>query len=515
MSNLSPFFAKFIFLRNNFLNFLGQIFVQSWIFASIFEKFLQFLKLILRQTVKLNLLLNSKKTSKSDSKMTKATKKTKSISRLSKLNRLNIFYKFWPKSLILHDKLRLIISIFCQIILVFGMTFGVLTSLPVHAEDGVIGFSDCKFGSAEEIRKKGEAGAAPGNETFRKCLQQILTFIFVLGVFLIGIRIAIEAFKSLNPVISGNSINNSVKLGQDIVIGLILIGAPSIFLGLFNEAALQLPNLFELAQYRPGNEKAKTSTTGTGTTGTSPTGGTGTGTAGGTTGSGGAGTTSGTDLIVNGEEVSRKDLEDAVQRRIDKKTLTDSQTKILEEHDKKLSTTSGSSNTIWISKDLLKVNKDEVIKALAEAQKKPTEGGNQLVQDGIKYAQGLGKSCLSSSFNPDRSSSDKSSDTTACGLLQSSRIQLSALEYQMNYPSGQSFVLPSGWSRTGSYAPTNGSKDTHYQLDFINGSRKIKAVFSCSTAAIAKQSPLTQANFTNNAELNVPGCEINARFMQL
>lgn len=513
MSNLSLFFAKFIFLRNNFLNFFGQIFVQSWIFASIFEKFLQFLQRILRQTVKFNQLLNSKKTSKSDSKITKATKKTKSISRLSRLNRLNIFYKFWPQSLILQDKLRLIISIFCQIILVFGMTFGVLTSLPVHAEDGVIGFSDCKFGSAEEIRKKGEAGAAPGNETFRKCLQQILTFIFVLGVFLIGIRIAIEAFKSLNPVISGNSINNSVKLGQDIVIGLILIGAPSIFLGLFNEAALQLPNLFELAQYRPGNEKAKTSTTGTGTTGTSPTGGT--GTADGTSGSGGAGTAKETDLTVGGKKVSKEDLDEAIQRRIDKKTLTDSQTKILEEYDKKLSTTSGSSDTIWISKDLQKVNKDEVIKALAEAQKKPTEGGNQLVQDGIKYAQGLGKSCLSSSFNPDRSSSDRSSDATACGLLQSSRIQLSALEYQMNYPSGQSFVLPSGWSRTGTYAPTNGSKDTHYQLDFINGSRKIKAVFSCPTAAIAKQSPLTQANFTNNAELNVPGCEINARFMQL
>ena len=487
MSNLFQFLSKFIFLKNFLLVFLMQNLVHLYFqLPVLFTNFKPKLQL---------------KDSKSYiPKISNNFIKTKLI----KTQEINRFFQFkFP--------LKSVVSIFCQIVLVFGMTFGVLTSIPVHAQDGVIGFSDCKFGSAEEIRKNGTGGTAPGNETFRKCLQQILTFVFVLGVFLIGIRIALEAFKSLNPVISGNSINNSVKLGQDIVIGLILIGAPSIFLGLFNEAALQLPNLFELAQYRPGNEAGKTSTTGSGTTGTGGTGTTGGGGSG-TTGMGGSGTggagATGTGLKVNGNEVSRKDLDEAIKARDDKKLLTDLQKKILEEFDKKPAATSG--NTVWISNDLPKVSKDEVIKALAEAQESSGVGSNKLAQDGVKYAQGLSKSCLSSSKN------NSSPDTAACDLIKN--LQLTSSIYRMDYPAGQNFVLADGWSRT-NFAPsgsaTTGKKDQDITLK--KGAQEILIKLRCNDVNSAQNSLLTKPNFQYNAgdNLNSAGCDATANFTKI
>ena len=417
----------------------------------------------------------------------------------------SFFCNFFNLQFVRKINLKSIISIFCQIILVFSMTFGVLTSIPVHAQDGVIGFSDCKFGSAEEIRKNGTGGTAVGNETFRKCLQQILTFVFVLGVFLIGIRIALEAFKSLNPVISGNSINNSVKLGQDIVIGLILIGAPSIFLGLFNEAALQLPNLFELAQYRPGNEAAKTSATGsgTGTSGTSTTGGGGSGTTGtGGSGTGGAGAT-GTGLIVDGKEVLQKDLQDAIKARDDGKPLTPTQDKILKEFDKK-----NASQNVFIDKATGDVARSTVENALKFVKNNPTSGSAEF-NTGLNYARGLLTNCLT---NP-------KGDNLSCQLMKESGIQLGAEQYRVLSPDGADFKLSPNWSKIGGGSPTVGGTGTELKIVIQKQGtpQKVELRQKCRDATQTSKSPIANPNFvyTEGQNLNLPGCSITAVYQNI
>lgn len=451
MSNLSQFFAKFIFLKNNFLTFLTPIFIHFWA------------------------ILNYKN------------------------------FNFKKKVLQFKPVFKSVFSIFCQIILVFGMTFGTLTTIPVHAQSGVIGFSDCKFGSAEEIRKRGEGGVTPGNESFKQCLRQILTFIFVLGVFLIGIRIAIEAFKSLNPVISGNSINNSVKLGQDIVIGLVLIGAPSIFLGLFNEAALQLPNLFELAQYRPGNEKAKTSSTtgsGTGTTGT----GIGTGTTGGTTGSGtgtaGTGALSEDLVLPDGTKISKKDLEGALQQRTDGKPLTALQEKILAEYDKK-----NASQNVFIDITTGKVPRSIVEKALQFVKNNPTSGSTEF-NTGLNYARGLLTNCLT---NP-------TGDNFSCQLMKESGIQLGADQYRVLSPDGADFKLSPGWNKIGSGSPTVGTSGKDLKIQIKKGTdQQVELRQTCENASQTAKSPIANPNFkyTENQNLNSPGCSITAVYQKI
>lgn len=106
-------------------------------------------------------------------------------------------------------------------------------STDVSSAEGVLSFSQCRFGR----------GDASGN--LQGCLRQLLTFSFVVGIFLIAMRIAIEAFKSLNPTVNGDAVRNSINLVKDIFIGLVLIGAPGIFISTFNPAALNL-NMFDL-----------------------------------------------------------------------------------------------------------------------------------------------------------------------------------------------------------------------------------------------------------------------------
>ena len=499
MSNLSRFF---LILRNNFFVILFQFFVS--IFVSVFS-FFQSLDNFATNFATKN---NSKKFLKSGNLSIDSDSNSKeNISLVENTNSdltenytVNSNKNYWLV-------LKFWTSVFCQVVLVFGMTFGVLASVPVYAEedDGVIGFSACRFGSAEVIRANGQAGGTPGNEAFRQCLRQILTFVFVLGVFLIGMRIAIEAFKGLNPMISGNAINNSVKLGQDIIIGLVLIGAPSIFLGVFNEAALQLPNLFELAQFRPGAEKKNSSTTPSSTT---PGAGSGTTGTGGTSGTGGTATPSGGLTLPDGTKISKEDLDKALKQRDDDPAkLTPLQIRILEEFDKRPKP--GSASKIWVSENFPEVDKDEVTQALTEAQKHAKDTSNTLAQKGVLYARGLARSCLSSSQK-----SMGESDTAACGLIRS--LQLTDPIYRVDYNSGQDFMLANGWSRT-NYAPagsaTTGKKDNDITLK--NGSQELLVKLRCDNAASAQQSLLTQATFSytpGRQSLNAPGCTIEANF---
>lgn len=94
-----------------------------------------------------------------------------------------------------------------------------------------IGFKECTFGYQDPKQ---------GNDAFQRCLKQIFNFFFVAGIFFVAIRIAVEALGSLNPFEKGKAVDNSVKLIGDVVIGLLLLGAPGLFLQFFNPSALNI-----------------------------------------------------------------------------------------------------------------------------------------------------------------------------------------------------------------------------------------------------------------------------------
>lgn len=385
------------------------------------------------------------------------------------------------------------LAVLCQVILVIGLIFGSLSSVPAQAaetsDNGIIGFSACRFGTAEEIRQKNNAPA--GNETIRQCLQQILTFVFVLGIFLIGMRIAIEAFKSLNPAISGNSIDNSVKLGKDVIIGLILIGAPSIFLGLFNQAALQLPNLFELARFAPKEGEAQTTTkptTGT-PSGATGGGGTATGTGGGT----GGGIGDDTDLLVDGKKVPQSEIDAAKKARDDRKTLTDRQKQILDALDKQ----NNPNQNIFVNSNL-SLPRSKVEEALKYWQENKIRDNDSQVKESLNIARSLLENCLTSK------ESLAGGDQTSCQLLKSN-VELAHKSIFVDYSGSKEFKLPVGFSRTNQNDVTRvGGTGTDYNIQLINDkSQEVEIVMKCSGgAAVAQASPLNQpASFSSKDHL--------------
>jgi hypothetical protein len=108
-----------------------------------------------------------------------------------------------------------------------------------------IGFSDCNI-TPQPSSSRGDAGGKSNEAAFSKCLQQILRFFFVLGIFFIAVRIAIEALLSMNPFINGAAVSNSIKLVQDVVIGLILIGIPGGILSVFNLSSTYFGDIVNL-----------------------------------------------------------------------------------------------------------------------------------------------------------------------------------------------------------------------------------------------------------------------------
>jgi hypothetical protein len=106
------------------------------------------------------------------------------------------------------------------------------------------------------------------NEQFTKCLRDIISFFFVLALFLVALRIAAEAFKQINPFENGTAVNESVKLIRDIIVGLLLIGSPSIFLTFLNPATLSL-GFFDFSRLRVSPTSSNT-TTNTATRSNSP-----------------------------------------------------------------------------------------------------------------------------------------------------------------------------------------------------------------------------------------------------
>ncbi|MEM1312820.1 MAG: hypothetical protein AAGF07_05155 [Patescibacteria group bacterium] len=122
-----------------------------------------------------------------------------------------------------------------SVLLSLTLLFSLLQTINVRSQtaDGVGGFSGCDFSSVQN-------NPQGGSELFEACIRQVITFLFVIGLFLIVFRIGISAFNSMNPGASGDAIKDSVGAIRDIMIGLLLIIAPSIILATINPAALSL-----------------------------------------------------------------------------------------------------------------------------------------------------------------------------------------------------------------------------------------------------------------------------------
>ncbi|MBC7406226.1 MAG: hypothetical protein H7230_02025 [Candidatus Parcubacteria bacterium] len=135
---------------------------------------------------------------------------------------------------------------------------------------GSIGFKECNF-----VTNSGQPGAAVVSNVdaqFQKCVGSIIQFFFALALFIIAVRIGIEAFANINPAEAGKAVSNTITLVRDVTVGLLLIGSPSIFLSFFNPTTLSLAgviNLQRLSGPAKGvettvNENGQTKTTGEG-----------------------------------------------------------------------------------------------------------------------------------------------------------------------------------------------------------------------------------------------------------
>jgi hypothetical protein len=154
----------------------------------------------------------------------------------------------------------IIITKLTSVLLLLIILFSVLRPVNAYAQaaTGVGGFTSCDYSSIEKNPKD-------GSKLFEACIRQVITFLFVVGLFLIVFRIGLSAFNSINPGADGNAIKDSVGAVRDIMIGLLLIIAPSIILATVNPAALSLNflDLGKLASNIGGNNSSTTPTTGT------------------------------------------------------------------------------------------------------------------------------------------------------------------------------------------------------------------------------------------------------------
>lgn len=109
---------------------------------------------------------------------------------------------------------------------------------------GSIGFKECNF-----VTNSGQPGAAVVSNVdaqFQKCVGSIIQFFFALALFIIAVRIGIEAFANINPAEAGKAVSNTITLVRDVTVGLLLIGSPSIFLSFFNPTTLSLAGVINL-----------------------------------------------------------------------------------------------------------------------------------------------------------------------------------------------------------------------------------------------------------------------------
>ena len=134
------------------------------------------------------------------------------------------------------------------LVCIFAFQF---SSIPAFSQDaasknvfGSVGFGECQI--------KADTSSSANSETLQKCVVQIVQFFFVASLFVIAVRIALESLISINPLEKGKAVDGSIKLVQDIIIGLMLLGSPAIFLSVFNTTTLDLSLIFNINS-KPGN----------------------------------------------------------------------------------------------------------------------------------------------------------------------------------------------------------------------------------------------------------------------
>jgi len=114
------------------------------------------------------------------------------------------------------------------VVSVFGILF-ILTPVPVHAQE--VGFTQCQFNTQSQ---------SAGDVSIQNCLGQIFQFTFVVGMFIIAIRVAILAIGNYNPFDNGKAVNQTIGLVWEVTLGFILLGSPVLLINVINPAALNL-----------------------------------------------------------------------------------------------------------------------------------------------------------------------------------------------------------------------------------------------------------------------------------
>jgi hypothetical protein len=131
-----------------------------------------------------------------------------------------------------------LISSFCQVLVLFLVIFGNLSQVSVHAQT-VTGFKDCGYQGVTQ----GSTG-----QVIVKCLRSIVTFVFVLAVFISAIQIAASALGAYNPLESNVDIQKDFQRKiTNLVLGLILMGMPIAILSLFNPATTNFSTILDLS----------------------------------------------------------------------------------------------------------------------------------------------------------------------------------------------------------------------------------------------------------------------------
>ena len=97
------------------------------------------------------------------------------------------------------------------------------------------GFKDCSFDF-----KDASATDTATNSILQKCIQSVIRFVLVVGIFTMVFRVAFAAIMSVNGE-GGDKASKAIKDAiYDVVIGILLIGAPGLIIYTVNPAALNL-----------------------------------------------------------------------------------------------------------------------------------------------------------------------------------------------------------------------------------------------------------------------------------
>ncbi len=115
---------------------------------------------------------------------------------------------------------------------------GASTGSKIKISDGAgsnSGFKDCSFDF-----KNASASDSATNNILQKCIQSVIRFVLVVGIFTMVFRVAFAAIMSVNGE-GGDKASKAIKDAiYDVVIGILLIGAPGLIIYTINPAALNL-----------------------------------------------------------------------------------------------------------------------------------------------------------------------------------------------------------------------------------------------------------------------------------